>query len=379
MQAIDSRNVAVPRAFWGSMKEKYKRIIEEHDETMSAFEFLSGMFEWEDLPESVRPEFLEQYAMTQGIAAIRRDDLNTGDIPGNGDYVAMQTELGSDPDAYGLGTLAISYTENGHTYRDRVDSDDVAILWNNRTKTPCVDAYRVGAYVAEIDTSIDLLVWWSRASKLFLADENKVKTMLEEAFAALKKGTPMTVVSSNILHEIESGKKALEAIDLSDVDYADKLEKLAFIREKRFDWFKDRYGMCARDTGKRAQVSIDEANGGTGASMIVPLNMLWCRQKFAEECNRKFGWHCSVHFAGAWLGEFERYETTVVENGEIDIDGYDAVDHTQEDAEDEKSGEATKPDNQPADSDEGGSEDQNGENPTDRESDHNGVQEGDEK
>lgn len=379
MQAVDSRNVAVPRAFWGSMKEKYKRIIEEHDETMSAFEFLSGMFEWEGLPESVRPEFLEQYAMTQGVAAIRRDDLKTGDVPGNGEYVAMQTELGSDPDAYGLGTLAISYTENGHTYRDKVDSDNVAILWNNRTKTPCVDAYRVGAYVAEIDTSIDLLVWWSRASKLFLADENKVKTMLEEAFSALKKGTPMTVVSSNILHEIESGKKALEALDLSDVDYADKLEKLAFIREKRFDWFKDRYGMCARDTGKRAQVSIDEANGGTGASMIVPLNMLWCRQKFAEECNRKFGWNCSVHFAGAWLGEFERYETTVVENGDIDIDGYDAVEHTQEDAEDEKSGEETKPDNQPAESDEGGSEDQKGENTTDSESDRDGIQEGDEK
>lgn len=363
MQSVDRRNVCVPRPFWGTLKEKYKRIIEEHDETMSAFEFLLGMFEWEGLPDTVRPEYLELYAMTEGVAAVREDDKRTGDLPGDGAFVAMQTELGSDPDAYGLGTLAISYTENGHTYRDKVDSDKIAILWNNKTKTPCVDAYRVGSYVAEIDTSIDLLVWWSRASKLFLADQNKIKQMLEDAFTAMKKGTPLTVVSSNILAEIESGKKALEAIDLSDVDYADKLDKLAFIREKRFDWFKDRYGMCARDTGKMAQVSVDEANGGTGASMIVPLNMLWCRQKFAEECNRKFGWNCSVHFAGAWLGEMERYETTVVANGEIDIDKYDAVEHTQEDARSDENGETSDQNNAAAGTDAGGVQGQNGEDP----------------
>lgn len=379
MQSVDSKNVLVPRPFWGTLKEKYKRIIEEHDETMSAFEFLLGMFEWEGLPETVRPEYLELYAMTQGVAAVRMDDLQTAGSKAIMDYVAMQTELGSDPDAYGLGTLAISYTENGHTYRDSVDSDDVAILWNNKTKTPCVDAYRVGSYVAEIDTSIDLLVWWSRASKLFLADENKVKQMLEEAFAALKKGTPMTVVSSNILAEIETGKKALEAIDLSDVDYADKLDKLAFIREKRFDWFKDRYGMCARDTGKMAQVSVDEANGGTGASMIIPLNMLWCRQKFAEECNRKFGWNCSVHFAGAWLGEMERYETTVVANGEIDIDQYDAVEHTQEGAESDENGENIDQNNTEINPDEGGVQDQNGEDPENSTGDDKNVQEDNEK
>ena len=122
---------------------------------------------------------------------------------------------------------------------------------------------------------------------------------------------------------------------------ADKLEKLAFIREKRFDWFKDRYGMCARDTGKRAQVSVDEANGGTGASMIFPLNMLKARQEFIDQCNRKFGWDASVHFAGAWLGEMERYETTVIENGEIDIDQYDAVKETT----DESSGEVSEQSN----------------------------------
>jgi hypothetical protein len=92
--------------------------------------------------------------------------------------------------------------------------------------------------------------------------------------------------------------------------------------------------MDTRNNGKKAQLSVDEANGDTGSSMIFPLNMLWSRQQFADMINKKFGLEVSVHFAGAWLGEMERYETTVVENGEIDIDQYDAVEETNPEAED---------------------------------------------
>lgn len=318
-----------PHAFWGTMKEKYKKIAEEHDETQSAFEFLLGMFEWEGLPDSVRPEFLELYLLTNGFASIRKDDQ------GSGDYVAMICDVGATPDPYGLGEDIFSRTANGHVYEDKKDSDVVAYGWNNKSRTCCEDAFRIGAYIAEIDTSLDLLVWWSRVSRLFVASDNKTKVMIDEAFQAAKKGVPLSIKSENILAEIEAGRKSIEAIDITDVDFADKLDKLAFVRECRFKWFKERYGMDSRNNGKKAQLSVDEANGDTGSSMIFPLNMLWARQQFAEMCNKKFGWDCSVHFSGAWLGEMERYETTVVENGKIDIDGYDGVESTQEEAKEE--------------------------------------------
>lgn len=318
-----------PRAFWGTMKEKNKKILEERDETEAAFEFLLGMFEWEGLPESVRPEFLELYLLTNGMASVRKD------TKGSGDYVAMICEDGSTPDAYGLGDEVFSRTANGHVYEDKKDSDDVAYGWNNKSRTACLDAYRVGNYIAEIDTSLDLGVWWSRFSRLFIASDNKAKQMLQEGFAAIKKGSPLVIQSENILREIETGKQSIEAQDLTDAGFADKLDKLAFLRECRFKWFKERYGMDTRNNGKKAQLSVDEANGDTGSSMIFPLNMLWARQQFADMINKKFGLEVSVHFAGAWLGEMERYETTVVENGEIDIDQYDAVEETNPDAPEE--------------------------------------------
>ena len=96
--------------------------------------------------------------------------------------------------------------------------------------------------------------------------------------------------------------------------------------------------------------------------MIFPLNMLKARQEFIEMCNRKFGWSAEVHFAGAWLGEMERYETTIVQNGEIDIDNYDAVQEGEENESDESAdgGEGTEPDNEPDSTNEGSGADQNG-------------------
>ena len=329
MQALDTSMTMdySPRAFWGTMKEKNKKLVEERDETQAAFEFLLGMFEWENLPESVRPEYLELYLLTNGMASIRRD------TSGDGSFVAMIAEDGDTPDAYGLGKLIFSRTANGHVYEDPKDSDVVAYGWNNKNRTPCLDAYRIGSYISEIDTSLDLGVWWSRFSRLFIASDNKAKQMLEESFAAIKKGSPLVIKSENLLMEIETGKKSIDAQDLTDTNFADKLDKLAFIRECRFKWFKERYGMDARSNGKKAQLSVDEANGDTGAAMIFPLNMLWARQNFADMINKKFNLDVSVHFSGAWLGEIERYETTVVENGKIDIDGYDAIEETTEESE----------------------------------------------
>ena len=114
--------------------------------------------------------------------------------------------------------------------------------------------------------------------------------------------------------------------------------------------------MNTRSTAKRAQISVDEANGDAAMAFVFPLNMLRARQEFCDMCNQKFGWNCSVHFAGAWLGEIERYEDTVVENGDLDIDGYDAIEKEEGENDEEvsgaeESGAGAEPDNEPEEAD----------------------------
>ena len=315
---------------WLNLKEKFKRGAIAHDESVDALEILCGMFEYEDLPESVDTHFLDLYLFTEGMASIRKDN--------EGNYVAMRCNEGSGPNAYGLGTKIISVTGNGQTFEDDRDSTDVAFGYNNATKSPCTDYFKLGADLAEIDTSLDFLVWYSRVSRLYTVSDEKQKRMIEDAFKNLRKGVPLTIVSNNLISAIENGGPGLESFDLTDVDYADKIMRLCEYREARTKWFMDRYGMAKRTVSKKAQVSRDEANGDTAASLIVPLNMLSAREEFINMCNERFGWSASVHFKGAYLGEIERYEDTVVENAALDIDDYEAVneedpDEPAEDAE----------------------------------------------
>lgn len=302
---------------WLEIKEKYKRCAIAHDESVVALETLCGMFEYEDLPESVDTDFLELYLMTEGMASIRKDD--------SGDYVAMHCSEGSDPNAYGLGEKIISTTANGQTFEDDRDGKEVAFGYNNSTKTACTEYFKLGADLAEIDTSLDFLVWYSRVSRLYAVADEKQRTMIETAFKNLKKGVPLTVVSDNLISAIENGGPGLTPFDLTDADYADKIMRLCEYREALVKWFMDRYGMAKRTVSKKAQVSKDEANGDTAASLIIPLNMLSARERFIKMCNDRFGWNASVHFKGAYLGEIERYEDTVVENAALDIDNYEAV------------------------------------------------------
>lgn len=302
---------------WLDLKEKYKRGAIAHDESVDALEILCGMFEYEGLPESVDTHFLDLYLFTDGMASIRKDD--------SGDYVAMLCNEGSGPNAYGLGEEIISKTRNGQTFTDDRDSDEVAFGYNNATKSACTDYFKLGADLAEIDTSLDFLVWYSRVSRLYTVADEKQKRMIEDAFKNIRKGVPLTIVSNNLISAIENGGPGLEPFDLTDADYADKIMRLCEYREARVKWFMDRYGMAKRTVSKKAQVSRDEANGDTAASLIVPLNMLSAREDFMKMCNDRFGWDASVHFKGAYLGEIERYEDTVVENAALDIDDYEAV------------------------------------------------------
>ena len=275
------------------------------------------MFEYEDLPESIDTHFLDLYLLTEGMASIRKDK--------DGNFVAMHCNEGSGPNAYGLGTTLISTTGNGQTFEDGRDSTEVAFGYNNATKTACHDYFKLGADLAEIDTSLDFLVWYSRVSRLYTVADEKQKRMIEDAFKNLKKGVPLTIVSNNLIAAIENGGPGLQPFDLTDADYADKIMRLCEYREARTKWFMDRYGMAKRTVSKKAQVSRDEANGDTAASLIIPLNMLSAREDFMKMCNDRFGWNASVHFKGAYLGEMERYEDTVVENAALDIDNYEAV------------------------------------------------------
>ena len=83
----------------------------------------------------------------------------------------------------------------------------------------------------------------------------------------------------------------------------------------------------------REIAAVDEVNGTVSSSLIIPLNMLKCREKMIDEINAKFGLNASVRLSGAWRAEVTKYEN---ETGEADIDNAETEDAELETPAEEK-------------------------------------------
>ena len=297
-------------------------------------EFHLGMFEYEGLPETIRTNYLEYWLQKYGFAAIVRYPEGH-EIPGfkAGDLICTFCQLADSPDPYGEGTQVISITRNGISRTYNRDDDDIVIGINNFSELGNPDTLADAEKLADIDLSLDFLIFWTRLSPLLKVADEKTKNDIITAFQNVKAGIPVTIVTKKILEDIGIGSDGVSVDMLTQPDFADKIQYTARLREDVLRWHYTRYGQVIQGDTKLAQQSVDEVNGTVSSSLIIPLNMLKCREKMIDEINAKFGLNASVRLSGAWRAEVTKYEN---ETGEADIDNAETEDAEPETPTEEK-------------------------------------------
>lgn len=268
-----------------------------------------SMFEYTGLPESVNPYYLELYLQTEGMVCFT-DKFKEGEL------VAVECTTGTDLDVYGVGREVIAVTRNGQSLSLKRGENCVVGL-NNRTKTPCGDIFTDAQTLADIQTSVDFLIFWTRLSPLVRVADDKTKQKVIDAFKNMKKGVPVTIVSKKLLKEF--GLDDDFSIDnLTQPDFADKIQYTAKLYDDVLRWHMTRYGHATNGNSKAAQQTVDEVDSTASQSMILPLSMLWSRKNMIEEVNKMFGLNASVELSGSWRAEVTAYEK---QSGEEEIDG----------------------------------------------------------
>lgn len=271
-------------------------------------EFHLAMFEYNNLPKTIKPEYLEYYTQADGYSAITKD--------ANGDLIATRAALIPPLDVYGQGTKVICTTANGQQYTRDIDADAV-IMFNNNSHTPCGDIWTDAERISDVDTSLDYIIFWTRVSPMLQVADEKTREKVETAFKNMAKGYPLTIVSKRLLADAGLDT-AIEATDLTRTDLIDKTQYVEHVREDLLRWHFTKYGQAVQSNSKMAQQSVDEVNGTTSTSMILPLEMLKRRQEAVEMVNTIFDTDISVKLSGAWRAEVTKYEEAT---GEGDIDG----------------------------------------------------------
>ena len=276
-----------------------------------------SMFEYTGLPDTLDPIFLETYLQRDGIAVI------TDEMPGEEGLIVCEGSTGTDLDPYGIGKEVIATTRNGHagTFKR---GENCVVGWNNKTKTPCLDVYTDAQTLADIQTSIDFLIFWTRLSPLVRVSDEKTKVKVVEAFKNIKRGIPVTLASKKLLAEY--GLNDDITVDmLTQPDFADKIQFTAKLYDDVLRWHMTRYGHATNGNSKAAQQTVDEVDSTASQSMILPLSMLASRRKMIDEINALYGLNATVELSGAWKAEVTAYENM---SGEDNID--DSADDTDD-------------------------------------------------
>ena len=281
------------------MKARYKKDLNDSTHFFNLLDTLHAMFEWKGLPDTIRPEFLEDMLISQGVAPIAPigGDLYTGLGGYCGDVVNF---LPTD----------FQFTNVGvGEFRGKVGSD-IVVGWNNATMTPDWDLMQFSNIFAEIDVSERLNVLFARLLRIPKVGDSKEKKAVEDSIAAILEGRISSVVSNNIKKILEEKGDTTEFLDLCDVKDIDKLQYLNQYRDNVLKRFFQKYGQGMQNTAKLAQQSVDELHGSDTVSMIHPTQRLFYRKKLADECNKMFGTNISVEFSECWKEQEEEMKET---------------------------------------------------------------------
>ena len=148
------------------------------------------------------------------------------------------------------------------------------------------------------------------------------KDAIEESVKALYNGNFLAVTSEdNLKKYIDGQADELEFLDIADPEKINLLQYLNQYRDNIVKRFFQLYGQGMQNTAKLAQQTTDELHGSDGVSMILPLQRLAYRKKFAEEINKLFGTNITVDFSEAWQEsrqEMHEDEAGTVQDNEPD-------------------------------------------------------------
>lgn len=261
---------------------------------------INGMFEYKDLPETIRPEFLEQFLHEDGTAVLWKND---------NEWIASTGDYASTPDVYGLGQEVRAVTLNGITASLKPDKDCVVVWNNSHMLSDAVVIEFATDLLTELFTSLKSNIIYSRLKPIFKADNDAVKAAVENAFKQVTDSEPIVISSDNILGKMIEGQswQDLNVLNITDPENSTKLQYLVKCIDDVMRWVYNLYGQAIQGNGKLAQQTVDEVNGDTSISFILPNNMLIQRQKALKKFNELSGFNASVDFSKAWKTEETKY------------------------------------------------------------------------
>ena len=261
--------------------------------------------------------FHELFLIYNGIAAM-------WEHPTDGWTTSPANFSGGGIDSYGMGRDMIVTALDGttKTFKNWRDNPDIIVFFNNSCKAPDMNVGRFAEMFTDVEISLKLNVLYSRLFPIPVAKDQNTKVALNVIIKNMLNGIVKdgpTIVDEDMISKLIEGSSGVDTINFTDTDKSRYIQYLAKYRDDLMRWFYSMYGMNSQGSSKLAQQTVNEVNQDNNASMIIPHDMLRCRQKaleIAKEKQPELFEGAAVSFSECWMSRLANMDDEFKETDE---------------------------------------------------------------
>lgn len=311
------------------MKPKNIRLLSEKMIIRIIENFFFSMFEYKNFPDSIPRNVAERILIYNGCIAglkLSEEEANRYNVGlYSGRDVVAPAQPAEEPDFYGMGSKFIVTSGNG--YCKTFKPDEIAIGWNNASySTLKLIIYNTAHDIFTALSALRAGVNYTKHHPIYKSADDKEKAALNELWDKIQtEDDKLTITSTNILETLLTGGQIDEnarVINLTDPRLADKIQYVSKCIDDYMRWFLGLYGQTVQGNGKLAQQTVDEVNGQTSSSFILPNDMLHERKLWVERLKKLeiIPEDADIDFSNAWKVEEIKYqkEADINEDGEVE-------------------------------------------------------------
>ena len=246
---------------------------------------LQKMFKYENLPDTIPKEYLENYLLLNGTCFVTQVD---------GKLYALNGTYGGEPDAYYRPTKYV-VANPGLKLSKTYDINNDGVLMRN-------DPLWIGLYplmaryatlMSENILTIRVADIMLRVMAMLTAPDDKTKIAAEEFLKKLEKGE-IGVIGENRF--FDDGVK-MQSPPSNNGSY---LTQFIELQQYFKGSFYNEIGLNANFNMKREAIGDGESSLNEDSLLPLCEQMLQCRQEDIDKLNKMFGTEISVDFDSAW-------------------------------------------------------------------------------
>lgn len=247
-----------------------------------------SMFDWQNVPDSIDPRFLETTLFLNGSAVFFKDeDLREENIEGeeDGTLLALPVAMNGNFDLYNIPTRRTAYATNG--YNRNLTNKDSVIVYNNMIRTNSVQTCTAYARrLWNLDRAIDVNANAQKTPVLIRCNDSERLTLVN-AYQKWEGNEPVIY-----------GTKDFDPNSISvlrtDAPYVAK--DLYELKTQIWNEALTYLGISNMNFQKRERLVTDEVVRNQGGTIASRYSRLEARRQACKKINKMFGTNIEVYF-----------------------------------------------------------------------------------